>query len=83
MNLKSFRVGTAAMEAFSHARVCMCVSSQFMSYPVSANGDILTGMVTCCSRNLSSTSDGSNKPVCFCKRLEWYWGPPSLLFSWY
>jgi len=41
MNLESFRVGTAAIEAFSLVRVCMCVcvSSQFKSYPVSANGE--------------------------------------------
>jgi hypothetical protein len=58
MNLESFRVGTAATETFSHARVCyVCVSSQFKSYPVSANGDTLTGMVTCRPRNLGSTSD--------------------------
>jgi len=37
--------------------VCMCVSSQFKSYPVPANGDTLTGMVTCGSRNLGSNSD--------------------------
>jgi hypothetical protein len=82
MNLESFRVGTEAIEAFSHARLCMCVSSQFKSSPVSANGDTLTGMVTCHPRNLGSTSDRGQQ-ICISKCSEWYWGPPSLLFSWY
>ena len=76
MNLESFRVGTAATETFSHAHVCMCVSPQYKSYPVSANGDNLTGMVTCRPRNFGSISD-SGQQICFSKRSECYWGTRS------
>jgi hypothetical protein len=48
-------------------RVCLgtCVSSQLKFYPVSANGDTLTGMLTCRSRILGSISDRGQQKYLF------------------
>lgn len=65
-------------------RVCVyvCVSSQFKSYPVSANGDTLTGMVTCRPRNLGSTSNRRQQSCLFFQAFRMVLGstkPPVVL----